>query len=42
MLSRNNASGICFVCQQELDSIGLSGSAIAEYENETGKEICPK
>lgn len=39
MLSRNNASGICFVCQQELDSIGLSGSAIAEYENETGKEF---
>lgn len=37
MLSRNNASGICFVCQQELDSIGLSGSAIAEYENETGE-----
>ena len=35
MLSRNNASGICFVCQQELDSIGLSGSAIAEYEYET-------
>ena len=39
MLSRNNASGICFVCQQELDSIGLSGSAIAEYENKTGKEF---
>ena len=39
MLSRNNASGICFVCQQELDSIGLSGSAIAAYENETGKEF---
>ena len=39
MLARNNASGICFVCQQELDSIGLSGSAIAEYENKTGKEF---
>lgn len=39
MLSRNNASGICFVCQQELDSIGLSGTAIAEYENDTGKEF---
>lgn len=36
MLSRNNASGICFVCQQELDSIGLSGNAIAGYENEQG------
>lgn len=39
MLARNNASGICFVCQQELDSIGLGGSAIAAYENETGKEF---
>lgn len=37
MLSRNNASGICFVCQQELDSSGLSGSDIAKYEIETGK-----
>lgn len=39
MLARNNASGICFVCQQELDSMGLSGSAIAEYESDTGKEF---
>ena len=39
MLARNNASGICFVCQQELDSIGLSGNDIAKYENSTGKEF---
>ena len=39
MLERNNASGICFVCQQELDDVGLSGSKIAEIENKTGKEF---
>lgn len=39
MLERNNASGICFVCQQELDDAGLSGSKIAEIENKTGKEF---
>ena len=39
MLARNNASGICFVCQQELDSIGLDGNAIADFENRTGEEF---
>lgn len=32
MLERNNASGICFVCQQELDIAGLSGEKIAKCE----------
>lgn len=39
MLDRNNASGICFVCQQELDEAGLSGNKISEYEVRTGKEF---
>lgn len=39
MLERNNASGICFVCQQELDIAGLSGEKIAKYENTTEKEF---
>lgn len=39
MLERNNASGICFVCQQELDEAGLSGEKIAITENESGKDF---
>lgn len=38
-VDRNNASGICFVCQQELNSAGLSGEAISEYERETDSEF---
>lgn len=39
MLERNNASVICFVCQQELDIAGLSGEKIAKYENSSEKEF---
>lgn len=39
MLDRNNASGICFVCQQELDDAGLSGTKISEMENKTNEEF---
>ena len=38
-VDRNNASGICFVCQQELDSAGLGGDTIAKYERDQGKEF---
>lgn len=38
-VDRNNASGICFVCQQELNSAGLGGDTIAKFERETGKEF---
>ena len=38
-VDRNNASGICFVCQQELDAAGLGGDTIARFERETGKEF---
>ena len=38
-VDRNNASGICFVCQQELNSAGLGGETIARSERETGKEF---
>jgi hypothetical protein len=39
MTERNNASGICFVCQQELDMAGLSGEKIAKYENTSETEF---
>ena len=38
-VDRNNASGICFVCQQELNLAGLGGDAIAKLERETGQEF---
>nr|WP_314833330.1 hypothetical protein [uncultured Oribacterium sp.] len=38
-VDRNNASGICFVCQQELDFAGLGGNNIANYERNYGEEF---
>lgn len=38
MLGRNNAAGICYVCQRELDLAKLDGLSIAKYENENGEE----
>ena len=38
-IDRNNASGICIVCQQELDSVELGGDTISRFERETGKEF---
>lgn len=39
MLDRNSASGICFICQQELNKAGLDGNSISKYEKETGKDF---
>lgn len=39
MLARNNASGICFICQQELVSAKLDGKSIAEFERKHDKEF---
>ncbi len=39
LLARNNASGICFICQQELDSAKLDGRGVAEYEKRYDKEF---
>lgn len=38
MIERNNASGICFVCQQEIDSAKLDGKSIFEYERKYGQD----
>lgn len=37
-INRNSASGICFVCQQELNKAGLSGVDISRKEKELGEE----
>ena len=39
LLARNNASGICFVCQQELDAAKLNGQSIADYEKRNNREF---
>lgn len=39
MIARNNASGLCFVCQQELELAKLDGKSIADYESENDVEF---
>ncbi|MBD5468158.1 MAG: hypothetical protein HDR21_08435 [Lachnospiraceae bacterium] len=38
MLEKNNASGITFVCQQELDTVGLDGKTLSVQQETSGGE----
>lgn len=45
MLSKNNASAICFVCQRELDNAGLGGTDLSGekfHVNEKQKRVCKR